>query len=95
MFRIIYHDFSSNAFHFWLYIDGHPLQAKKFVANFEIMNDKKEAVMSGNNEGIPWDIQVAQVKFKRILKKIVLITVATMSRESSICLKIDANFESL
>ena len=64
MFRIIYHDFSSNAFHFWLYIDGHPLQAKKFVANFEIMNDKKEAVMSGNNEGIPWDIPVAQVKFK-------------------------------
>ena len=60
-FMMLYHDVRTEAWYFWVYFDGAPAQAASLLAEFQLLNDKKEAVLTYRDEVVPLDISFQQV----------------------------------
>lgn len=60
-FREIQRDDATKSWYFWVYFDGAPAQAASLLAEFQLLNDKKEAVLTYRDEVVPLDISFQQV----------------------------------
>lgn len=60
-FREIRRDDARKTWYFWVYFDGTKAQASSYIAEVQLLNDKKEAVITHRDDVVPLDVAVPQV----------------------------------
>ena len=60
-FREIQRDDATKSWYFWVYFDGAPAQAASLVSEVQLLNDKKEMILTYRDEVVPLDIPFQQV----------------------------------